>query len=62
MFGEQFYPTPKSLIEKMLAPFYRDVSAERWRYKNYHSLENLIILEPSAGKGDILNFIIDNSE
>ena len=62
MFGEQFYPTPKSLIEKMLAPFYRDVSAERWRYKNYHSLENLIILEPSAGKGDILNFIVDNSD
>lgn len=36
----EFYPTPQSLIEKMLAGI-------KWKYIN-------TVLEPSAGKGDIL--------
>lgn len=39
----EFYPTPKSLVEKMLEGI-------DWRYVN-------TILEPSAGKGDILREI-----
>lgn len=42
MFGSDFYPTPKEVIESMLA---------------YSSIGNKIILEPSAGKGDIVDFL-----
>jgi len=40
MFGPDFYPTPKEVIETMLAN---------------SSVANKIILEPSAGKGDIVD-------
>lgn len=43
MFGPDFYPTPKEVIESMLA---------------YSSIGNKTILEPSAGKGDIVDFLI----
>lgn len=43
MFGEQFYPTPENLIKKML----NDVELSKVK----------TILEPSAGKGDILDVI-----
>ncbi|GAI75096.1 unnamed protein product, partial [marine sediment metagenome] len=60
MIGEQFYPTPKKVIEKMLLP-YKTEKAEtghHYRTVNY-KLENLHILDPSAGKGDILDFMKD---
>ena len=41
MFGTQFYPTPKLLIEKMISGL------------NFEIIKS--ILEPSAGKGDILD-------
>ena len=47
MFDAEFYPTPKSVIRKMVEP-----------YRN--KIEDLAILEPSAGKGDILDFIKEN--
>lgn len=43
MFGPDFYPTPKEVIESMLAN---------------SSVANKIILEPSAGKGDIVDYLI----
>jgi methylase of polypeptide subunit release factors len=43
MFNKDFYPTPKNLIEKM----WNKVSKKNHKY----------ILEPSAGKGDIVDFI-----
>ncbi len=46
MFGEQFYPTPMDVAEKMLAPVLEKIKA------------GVSILEPSAGKGDLLNAII----
>ncbi len=60
MFGKEFYPTPKRVIKKMLGPYlikrrhYRD----QWDEEIYQ-IEDKIILEPSAGKGDILDFIVD---
>jgi hypothetical protein len=45
MFHKEFYPTPSEVIEKMI---------------NGHDLTNKVILEPSAGKGDILKFIAQN--
>lgn len=55
MFDKNFYPTPKNIIEKMLEPYkMRDLD-------NGLSLSDKIILEPSAGKGDILNYIEENT-
>jgi hypothetical protein len=42
MFGNEFYPTPREVIEQML---------------NGYSPENKIILEPSAGKGNIVDYL-----
>ena len=50
MFEHDFYPTPNGLIRKMLEPYDRE------------SLSDKVILEPSAGKGDIADFIIDTLE
>ena len=44
MLNHDFYPTPFSVISKMLAPFYDELYTRQ-------------ILEPSAGKGDIADYI-----
>lgn len=44
MFDKNFYPTPKAVISKMIEGI---------------NLSDQLILEPSAGKGDILDFILD---
>jgi hypothetical protein len=41
--AEEFYPTPKAIIRKMIEP--------------YKKLSDLTILDPSAGRGGILDFI-----
>lgn len=47
--NNEFYPTPEGVIEKMLVPY---------KFNEYeYDLKNKVILEPSAGKGDILDFI-----
>lgn len=65
MFSEEFYPTPKALIEKMLAPYAGEKHTPTFGggyTDNYkcHGLANKTILEPQAGKGDIVDFINDN--
>lgn len=45
MFNEDFYPTPKSVANKMLAKF------------DSYTLNTKHILEPSAGKGDLAEAI-----
>jgi phospholipid N-methyltransferase len=55
MFSKEFYPTPKTLIRKMLEPY---IQGSR-RYNN--KLDDLCILEPSAGKGDIIDFIQEHT-
>lgn len=49
MFGIQFYPTPSELVEKMISKlqFEKDV-------------DSISLLEPSAGKGDIVQGFIDH--
>lgn len=42
---KQFYPTPKTLVEKMCS------------FINWNTVHN--ILEPSAGKGDIVNYVVE---
>lgn len=48
MFDEEFYPTPDYVIRKMITPFGRE-------------LKNKNILEPSAGSGNILDYICKNN-
>lgn len=49
--NKNFYPTPKQLIEKM---FYLVGGEDVWKKIN-------TVLEPSAGKGDIVDFIENHS-
>lgn len=58
MFGNQFYPTPDSLVDKMIQPFIRVYAEDSPRYR-FTSLSVKKILEPSAGKGNILDHLID---
>jgi hypothetical protein len=60
MFDKEFYPTPERLIKKMLKPYFKKKKV--WGFNNSYNRENydfdgLTILEPSAGKGNILDFI-----
>ena len=47
MLNPDFYPTPKAVIKKMLSPY-------------MDNIEHRKILEPSAGKGDIVDYILAN--
>lgn len=55
MFSKEFYPTPDKVIKKMIAPYVE-------KYTGYYGpakslCGNLTILEPSAGKGNILDYL-----
>lgn len=49
MFDEEFYPTPLDVIKKMIAPFKSK--------RGYYDFSDRIILEPSSGKGDIVDYL-----
>lgn len=59
MFNSEFYPTPPALIEKMLEPYKSKPFKGGYdeNLNNSFNLRNKTILEPSAGKGDILDYI-----
>ncbi|MBU1101101.1 MAG: DUF4942 domain-containing protein [Bacteroidetes bacterium] len=48
MFNAEFFPTPKWVIRKMIEPYLK-------------GLHERVILDPEAGKGDILDYIADAS-
>jgi len=58
MFDKDFYPTPEPVIKKMLEDYY---SKSKRTNETFLNLSRYRILEPSAGKGDILDFISENS-
>lgn len=66
IFGEQFYPTPKEVIKKMVEPY----SGQMWKggingrrsEADCYGLIDKTVLDPSAGKGDILKYIADDLE
>lgn len=54
MINKDFFPTPSKVAVKMLQPFFKDLRTEG--YSQY--LKGLgLILEPSAGKGDLIDEI-----
>lgn len=63
MFSKEFFPTPANLIEKLLKPFETE-KEEDLRFNHYLGKYNFTgsILEPSAGKGDILDYIQENTK
>jgi hypothetical protein len=54
MFGKEFYPTPAKLIRRMLEPYFVAGTS-------YLKLSGKSILDPEAGKADILDFIKEHS-
>ena len=61
MFGEQFYPTPKEVIEIMFKPYEFEMD-RGYGEEIIYNIKAKTILEPSAGKGDILDFISESQK
>lgn len=59
MFGAEFYPTPRNIIEKMLEPYKASIKHRgiNGYYFDGYSLGDKIILDPEAGKADILDYV-----
>lgn len=51
----QFYPTPKSFLERICTDFRKEI-------KSFHNnyMYDIKVLEPSAGKGDIAEYLKEN--
>jgi hypothetical protein len=61
MFGNQFYPTPPELVDRMLKPYIKDFSQRSenfWGHTQTYLMNATSILEPEAGKGDIVDHLI----
>lgn len=52
--NKDFYPTPKKVIRRMIQPW---IGKRKFDEDNNIKIADLCILEPSAGKGDILDYI-----
>jgi hypothetical protein len=57
MFDKEFYPTPIELIEKMINPLLKSINRVGRVFDPDRFGGSPQILEPSAGKGDILDSI-----
>lgn len=55
MLNENFFPTPTALIDRMLEPLSH-------AYSGHRGLPYQSILEPSAGKGDIIDRLVERYE
>ena len=51
----QFYPTPKSFLEQICADFHKEIKS----FQENHQYD-IKVLEPSAGKGDIADYLKKN--
>lgn len=55
MFNEEFYPTPIGIVKRMIYPYIKTV------FRGEKVIKKMTILEPSAGKGDLLDGITKRS-
>lgn len=53
MFHDEFYPTPLPVVQRMVAPLVAKLNGRR-----SFKLDGFTILEPSAGKGNILDALV----
>ena len=58
MFDAEFFPTPFSLIQKLVLPYHDHETCNH----GYKVNPDWTILEPSAGKGDIADYIANYSD
>jgi hypothetical protein len=62
MFDPEFFPTPREVVKQMLAPMLdrkdSDVSDDMQDVCNRARLKDMLILEPSAGSGAMLNALV----
>ncbi len=56
MFSEEFYPTPIGIVKKMIYPY-----LEKYDRHDKRFMSKVTILEPSAGSGNILDGITEDS-
>ena len=61
MFNADFFPTPPAVIALMLAPWLNQPNA-RGHYPQRATLQGLTILEPSAGSGTLLDWMVEHIE
>lgn len=61
MFDPEFFPTPFSLIQKLIAPYRKGDDGTR-HLLGYKVDPDWTILEPSAGKGDIADYLADRND
>lgn len=58
MFNDQFYPTPKPLIDLMMAPYVKEYRG-RWGGTEKHVAGVTSMLEPECGKADIPDHLVE---
>ncbi len=56
---DDLYPTPNGVIDKMLEPFTRRFGVNGERVTTMRDPYKVQILEPSAGKGNICDYLVD---
>lgn len=63
MFNEEFYPTPIGIVKRMIYPYVKSYKIRHSKHytEKVRHLNDMTILEPSAGKGDILDGIKNDS-
>ena len=67
MNDNQYFPTPDDTIAKMIAPLIQTVTVPKWKRNNITDEWQEMnvfptarkILEPSAGQGHILDYLVD---
>lgn len=55
MINSTFYPTPREVIRQMIQPFYAEIAGLN---RTYSTIKGKV-LEPSAGKGDIVDYLVE---
>lgn len=56
---DNLYPTPNGVIAKMLLPLSKTIREGREIYRYINGARNMQVLEPSAGKGNICDYLVE---
>lgn len=57
MFNDEFFPTPFTVIQEMLSPLTKGIEIDGKLHKFVTDGSRMQVLEPSAGKGDICDYL-----
>ena len=60
LFGTELYPTPDSIIEKMMAAYVRSYKHQRWDFEESYLAGGVnTFLDPQGGTGAILDYVYE---